>query len=65
MLFILFDNWKTLVFIKVYCKVEVLFNPYDLVFFGTNDLKEVAILFFISKILIPKLKYNANTKVPK
>ena len=54
-----------MVFIKVYRYPEVLFNRDVLVLFETSDLKKVRILIFISTILIPKLKYNANTKVPK
>ena len=47
--------------IKVYRYPEAIFNHHVLELFETKDLKEVRILIFISTILIPKLKYNANT----
>ena len=59
---------KDNVFMKVYCYPEVLFIRHVLVFFQlfeTSDLKKFRILIFISTMLIPKLKYNANTNVPK
>ena len=39
-------------FIKVYRHPEVLFNRHVLAFFVTSDLKEVFILFFISRITV-------------
>ena len=65
MLFIPRGNWKALYFIKVYRLSEVLYNRYVLAFFETSDFKGVRILFFISAILIPRLKYNGKTKIPK
>ena len=54
-----YDNWKALLFVKVYCYPDVLFNRYFLAFV------EVRITYFISSILIRQLKRNANTKVRK
>lgn len=54
-----YDNWKALLFVKVYCYPDVLFNRYVLAFV------EVRITYFISSILIRQLKRNANTKVRK
>ena len=47
-MFISCDNWKTLLFIKVYSYPEVLFNRHVLAFYETNDLKKIRILFFLS-----------------
>lgn len=51
------DNWKILAFIKVYSDHETFFKHVILSLFR--------ILFIISTILIPILKYKANTKVPR
>ena len=59
------ENQKKLFLIKVNCYLELLFNSYVLVFFEMSDSKEVCILFFISTILMRKLKCNANTTFPK
>ena len=50
-------------FIKDYCYPEALFSRHVLMVFETSDIKLVRILIAIPTILIPKLKYNANTKV--
>ena len=55
-----------IIFTKVCCYPEILFNHRVPAFFEAGNLKEVCLLFFISTILITKkLKYNANTKIPK
>ena len=51
-------------FIKVRRYPEVLFNRHVLVLFETSDLIQVRIVTFISTILIPKLTYTTDTKVP-
>ena len=61
--FITCDNTKPLVSIKGYHYLEVLLNSTVVAFFEISDLKEVRLLNFISSLLIPNLKYNANTKI--
>ena len=54
MFFIPCDNWKT-VFRKslsLYHYTEVIFNCRVLAFFETSDLKEVRILFPISRVTV-------------
>ena len=54
------DNWKVLFFEKDYCWLEVLSNRHVLTFFEINNLKEIRILSFTSKIAV-----ESNTKTPK
>ena len=67
--FIPCDNWKIFFFFKkTACLYSKVFSTamFFLSFFEASELKELRILsFFISTILISKLKYNANTKVLK
>ena len=65
MFFILCEYWKKLFFTKVYVFFTIVilwvfFSRHVLAFFETNDLKEILILIFISKILIPKLPKFQN-----
>ena len=60
------DNWTTVFFIKLYRYPGFSFNCYVLAFFETSNLIDVRIfLVFLSTTVIPKSKYNANTKVLK
>ena len=57
------DNWKTLLFIKVYRNSEVLFNRHVLALFEISELKEVRILFFISTIREQSYTKMKNSKI--
>ena len=65
------DNWKILLFIKVYSYSDVAFNRHVLAFFeATSDLKEVRIFFFFylhdttnTKIKVQRKHQTYNKKV--
>ena len=57
MFFILCDNWKILLFLKVYRYTEI-FNHYVAVYFEASVFREVRILCLISTITLPILKFQ-------
>ena len=64
------DNWKTLLFVKVYSCSDVVFNRRVLAFFeAASDLKEVRIFFFYlhdttnTKIKVQRKHQTYNKKV--
>ena len=46
-IFVPCDNWKTMLFIKVYRYPEILFNRHVLVLFETSDLKKSYFNFYL------------------
>ena len=53
--FVPYDNYKILFFMKVYCCCEVFFKRHDVAFFDSSVLKEVRILYL----------HSSNTNVSK